>query len=937
MSDGYEEANNLLSATLEQLDDILLHGHRLGNERRSGAYLSSPSTNPPPLLATKNNPFRIIEMKRMETDENGNGKENREAAWEGSNGWTEQGRRDSTGSSGAESPPTDLPTSSASSTALCTPFEMFVKALEKDQLMDRPDLETQIKILRWMTRCDEGSPSPSMSSVSCPEYPELQDKLQRLAMARDSLTLQVSVLSEQVSAQKEKIRDLESVLTGRRGDELHSERLSHADEVDARQLDIMAEVSNLKMKFAAMEREKNEAERKLHLSQSEMDHLNQSMGRPQMHLQQHGAIQRQNDEVEQLRDAVHRLIQDNEAKNQQISNLRHALEAQQREAYTVYQSPRYQPQADGYDFNAQLRKLLMDESGEMAHSSSFPLSLCSSNPNAPPSSRSAVQSSSSFNSSLSAASPPSSWCHTPTQRGPNNAPHLNPSMQYRSPSSPAARQLAAELDELRRIGPMNVERGPHTYSTASLPRSTFNKTQSTLTLPGKKLSVASSSGECGERESLSSSTSRPSKVAREVNRWIAEKLRGRSKKRSRATSVPNLVESDDEITRGRLTAATSTLSVNQPQQPLRRDRTRSSLRNLFSKFARSNSQDQSGQAFRRGSAARSTSSARLGSSTNGPLSGPIALRPPLEVFQEWRGEQLAEWMGEIGYAYLAPTVAAMVRSGRVFLQMDDAALERDLGIRNALHRKRILLILRKIEKNSSEVIDKWDLHQVVRWLEDIGLPQYKEVFTEFIVDGPMLLSLTATDMVEMRITSALHYATIARSIDRLRRSECKMNGLVRKFDPSILSTYPCPEVVSRWSQQATCEWLQTIDLAEFTPNLLCAGVPGALMVYDPSFTAETLAEIMHMPAHKTLLRRHLSTHFNQLIGQKIVSAKRDFLAQGHWPQMNPNLKIKVVRKGFSLTRKRAKGEICVEPDELLHKSLPASVTVENGTEVTSNI
>lgn len=35
------------------------------------------------------------------------------------------------------------------------------------------------------------SPSPSMSTVSCPEYPELQEKLHRLTMARDSLSLQV--------------------------------------------------------------------------------------------------------------------------------------------------------------------------------------------------------------------------------------------------------------------------------------------------------------------------------------------------------------------------------------------------------------------------------------------------------------------------------------------------------------------------------------------------------------------------------------------------------------------------------------------------------------------------------------------------------------------------------------------------------------------------
>lgn len=34
-----------------------------------------------------------------------------------------------------------------------------------------------------------------MSTVSCPEYPELQEKLHRLAMARDSLSLQVCVAS----------------------------------------------------------------------------------------------------------------------------------------------------------------------------------------------------------------------------------------------------------------------------------------------------------------------------------------------------------------------------------------------------------------------------------------------------------------------------------------------------------------------------------------------------------------------------------------------------------------------------------------------------------------------------------------------------------------------------------------------------------------------
>lgn len=39
--------------------------------------------------------------------------------------------------------------------------------------------------------------------------------------------------------------------------------------------------------------------------------------------------------------------------------------------------------------------------------------------------------------------------------------------------------------------------------------------------------------------------------------------------------------------------------------------------------------------------------------------------------------------------------------------------------------------------------------KVLRWLEDIGLPQYKETFTEYLIDGITLESLTAADVVEV--------------------------------------------------------------------------------------------------------------------------------------------------------------------------------------------
>ncbi|CAB01771.3 Liprin-beta homolog [Caenorhabditis elegans] len=738
------------------------------------------------------------------------------------------------------------------------------------------------------------SPSPSMSTVSCPEYPELQDKLHRLAMARDSLQLQVSVLSEQVGAQKEKIKDLETVIALKRNNLTSTEellqdkyhRIDECQELESKKMDLLAEVSSLKLRYATLEREKNETEKKLRLSQNEMDHVNQSMhgmvvqqqlahhtnghssGGYMSPLREHRS-EKNDDEMSQLRTAVQRLMADNEHKSLQINTLRNALDEQMRsrsQQEDFYASQRNY--TDNFDVNAQIRRILMDEpSDSMSHSTSFPVSLSSttSNGKGP---RSTVQSSSSYNSSLSAVSPQHNWSSagagTPRQLHPiggNQRVNNITSAQYCSPSPPAARQLAAELDELRRNG---NEGANHNYSSASLPRG-VGKASSTLTLPSKKLSVAS------------------------------------------GTSV---VESDDEIARGRnLNNATSQSNLKN----FSRERTRSSLRNIFSKLTRSTSQDQS-NSFRRGSAARSTSTARLGSTNH---LGTVSKRPPLSQFVDWRSEQLADWIAEIGYPQYMNEVSRHVRSGRHFLNMSMNEYEGVLNIKNPVHRKRVAILLRRIEEDIMEPANKWDVHQTLRWLDDIGLPQYKDVFAENVVDGPLLLSLTANDAVEMKVVNAHHYATLARSIQFLKKADFRFNAMEKLIDQNIVEKYPCPDVVVRWTHSATCEWLRKIDLAEFTQNLLFAGVPGALMIYEPSFTAESLAEILQMPPHKTLLRRHLTSHFNQLLGPKIIADKRDFLAAGNYPQISPTGRVKVVKKGFSLTRKKAKNEICLEPEELL--------------------
>ncbi|KAK0397471.1 hypothetical protein QR680_002140 [Steinernema hermaphroditum] len=888
--------------------------------------------------------------------------------------WNGRGREECDGNdasdvSGGESPPSDIRVLSPLTPPVPS-LNIFVKAIEDDQF-EKPDLETQLKIITWLSRFTEKhmSPSPSMSTVSCPEYPEIPEKFQRLAMARDSLSLQVSVLTEQVGAQREKISDLESLLAAKRSkldstEELIHDRPNECGHLESQKLGLMAEVSNLKLMYATMEREKNETERKLRLSQTEVERLTQSMhnvlaqglhlntqGQFNTHAVQscHGTSEPQ-DEMEKLRLTVQKLIADNEQKNMEINTLRSALDEQAKEremekyssTMEMRNSPSFPLARHGtydknqpFDINAQIRKLLTEDTLDpIAHSSSYPTSLCNV-PQMHLSTRSPAQSqmpsSSSYTSSLSAASPQhSSWSSTSGTPRHLIKPHSNYYMMgtvpcssaspgpssYRSPSSPAARQLAAELDELRRIGgELQMQQQINSsYNCNSLPRSVNTKRESSNAL--QKISIASSgiSGEYRPSATpsvISGSSRKPPSAGRSykvhINRWIQEKFRSDRQRRSnkRSTSAPNLAESDDELTRGRQQ------STGASTERFRRGRTRSTIRNLLGKFSRSNSQENRLGEFRRNSNIRSSASARL----VGPVSGAMPRRPQVQLFVDFTTDQVCEWMAEIGFTAYVPEVERCVRSGRHLLNMSQLELEKDLLIRNPFHRKRLLLFLHSIEQPRNDVSEIMDTYQVVRWLDEIGLPQYKEVFTENMIEGPLLVTLTAAELVEMKITSALQHAAVARGIAFLHNISFLPHRLERKFDADLIQKCPIANEVEKWSQQCVVEWLKTIDLGEFTPNLNCAGIHGALMVNEPTFTAESLAEVLQIPAHKTLLRRHLTTHFNNLLGPRIVSHKREVLAQPLVTFLTPLLKIKLVKKGFSITRKKTKNEVLVEPDE----------------------
>lgn len=146
---------------------------------------------------------------------------------------------------------------------------------------------------------------------------------------------------------------------------------------------------------------------------------------------------------------------------------------------------------------------------------------------------------------------------------------------------------------------------------------------------------------------------------------------------------------------------------------------------------------------------------------------------------------MCEWLAEIGFAQYVPDAERSIKSGRHLLNMSNLELEKEVGVKNLLHRKKLRCLLNCIERNTSnmaEPADRLDVHQTMLWLDDIGLPQFRDIFAENMIDGQMLLCLTVQDLVEMKVVSALNHATIARGVQFLKAVGFNTHRLIKTFN-----------------------------------------------------------------------------------------------------------------------------------------------------------
>ncbi|XP_034542300.1 liprin-beta-2b isoform X2 [Notolabrus celidotus] len=327
--------------------------------------------------------------------------------------------------------------------------------------------------------------------------------------------------------------------------------------------------------------------------------------------------------------------------------------------------------------------------------------------------------------------------------------------------------------------------------------------------------------------------------------------------------------------------------------------------------------------FKRGGF-RATAGPRLARSGN--------TRDVKEPFSKWSTEQVCEWLEEIGLGQYSILARHWVTSGQMLQSANPQDLERELAIKNTLHRKKLQLAIKTFSCKQPEKSAELDYIWVTRWLDDIGLPQYKDQFNDGRVDGQMLQYLTVNDLLFLKVTSQLHHLSIKCAIHVLH---------VNKFHPYCLKRRPStenqfsPSEVVQWSNHRVMEWLRSVDLAEYAPNLRGSGVHGGLIMLEPRFNADTLAMLLNIPPQKTLLRRHLATNFNNLVGDQATQEKREYMEAAGYTPLNITAKVKPKKLGLSnLTHlRRRRSDESTDYVCPIESSSPLSGQSANGVQV----
>lgn len=792
-----------------------------------------------------------------------------------------------------------------------------------------------------------------------------QERLARLENDKESLVLQVSVLTDQVEAQGEKIRDLEFCLEEHREklnatEEMLQQELLSRTSLETQKLDLMAEISNLKLKLTSVEKdrldyedrfrdtedliqeinelrlrvgemdnERLQYEKKLKTTKDELSALKEKLEQKEAEVKRlqeklvcklkgegieildrdencKKKLKDKNIEVQKMKKAVESLMAANEEKDRKIEELRQSLNRYKKvQDMVILAQGKKGKDSDSEDFlnSGSISTVLLDTPS---------LTDPEKSPSPTPVTASPIHDE--FNTnihdenslqihksilqisipSFSSASMSSETAAEKVKTQPRPDPTSDLSEVRSTRSSPETQlcdspvtsslQKSSSLSSLKKETSETDRDSASQKPTEVKPRTEGNNF---ATLPPK----SPSHGITGDEDSFGTRKARSS-----FGRGFFK-----IKNNKRTASAPNLAETEkgsaDHLDLAGLPPRpkeTDSLQMT-PPSPDSRKKARG-IKKLFGRLKRSqsttfNPDDMSEMEFKRGGT-RATAGPRLGWSRDLGQS-----RNELDMpFAKWTKEQVCNWLQDQGLGSYISNGRHWILSGQTLLQASQQDLEKELGIKHPLHRKKLQLALQALGSEEENNHGKLDYHWVTRWLDDIGLPQYKTQFDEGKVDGRMLHYMTVDDLLSLKVVSVLHHLSIKRAIQVLR---------INNFEPNCLRRRPSdennvtPSEVTQWTNHRVMEWLRSVDLAEYAPNLRGSGVHGGLMVLEPRFNVETMAQLLNIPPNKTLLRRHLATHFNLLIGQEAQQQKREAMESPDYVLLTATAKVKPKKLAFS--------------------------------------
>ncbi|NXO15136.1 LIPB2 protein, partial [Oriolus oriolus] len=832
-------------------------------------------------------------------------------------------------------------------------LEMLEDPQEKEALRNQIPGATAVCLREWF---EENLSQVNHHSSNNETY---QERLARLEGDKESLILQVSVLTDQVEAQGEKIRDLEICLEGHQlklnaTEEMLQQELLSRTSLETQKLDLMAEVSDLKIKLVGMEKEQSEYEEKQNKAESVVNlisDLQEQMCRLQLEINSRIQERKSQDRKPDLTPngpqsgarSVETLSQKNCSRcDGLLQELRH-LKIKVEELENERNQYEWKLKATKAEI-AQLQEQLALKDAEIER----------------------LQSQLSRTSSYTEVAEREEVYRRRLKEKHQEVQRLKIGMETllaaNEEKDRRIEELTLLLSQYRRVkdimiaahGKMSCSGGSEEELEATLrKRSLLSNSQGELLkteasagelspavlppVPHKAMEIRqdlsflvsqkkkSSSLEDLQSESLekyvdgkpaqpvveqeskpvvkgSKYQTLPGKLPRPLQNGeqaMYNSPDGCAMSDNDDNGVPGLRETenmDGTVSSDDLSPLSSGMDSG-PQSPWSPENRKSpkGIKKIWGKIRRTQSgnfpADDLGLAeFRRGGL-RATAGPRLSRSkdTKGQKSDHNA------PFAQWSTERVCNWLEDFGLGQYVIFARQWVMSGHTLLTATPQDMEKEMGIKHPLHRKKLVLAIKAINTKQDEKSAQLDHIWVTRWLDDIGLPQYKDQFHESRVDGRMLQYLTVNDLLFLKVTSQLHHLSIKCAIHVLH-----VNG----FNPHCLRRRPVEENISpsdvvQWSNHRVMEWLRSVDLAEYAPNLRGSGVHGGLIILEPRFNGDTLAMLLNIPPQKTLLRRHLTTNFNVLIGPEAQQEKREIMESAAYTPLTTTAKVRPKKLGFS--------------------------------------